>query len=119
MWACNPASDTIGHQIQGRWNMTTILMDQADVTSEHNPANNRYIIFNTDHTFESGGDPAGKNTGKWEFDESSRTLFLDSDAGEEDDSYWIVSINGDLMHWQGTHFEFNSRFSIDHTRADL
>lgn len=87
-----------------------------DVSAEQNPEENRFIIFNEDLTFESGGDPYGKNTGAWSFDIPTKTLYLDSDAGEDDDSYWIVTIDKNQMLWQGTHFEFNSRFTITHSR---
>ena len=106
-------------QVIGRWKMEKIVLDGTDdVTAEHNPADNRFFIFKPDNTFESGGDPHGRNTGKWTIDESTGRLYIDSDAGENDDSYWIVTVDGDRMHWQGTHFEFNSRFAIDHVRVE-
>lgn len=99
--------------------MAQIVQDGTnDVSAEHNPENNRFILFNADQTFESGGDPYGKNTGTWRMDETSRELFLNSDAGAEDDSYWIVSIDGRTMNWQGARFEFNKRFLITHTRTE-
>lgn len=98
--------------------MVQIIQDGAnDVSDEHNPAGNRYVIFNADQTFESGGDPNGKNTGQWQLNEKTGELFVNSDAGEADDSYWIVSIDGDTMKWQGARFEFNKRFEINHVRA--
>ena len=87
-----------------------------DVTDEHNPQKNRYIIFKTDGTFESGGDPYGMNTGKWTLDRESKELYLDSDGGEDDDSYWITSIEAGKMHWQGARFDFSKRFQIYHIR---
>lgn len=69
------------------------------------------------HSVESGGDPYGKNTGRWTLDETTNELYLDSDAGEEDDSHWIVRIEGSTMHWKGTRGDFNTRFSIEHVRA--
>ncbi len=114
---CATGPKAFTDQLAGRWEMAKVVMDKSnDVTQEHNPAGNRYFIFNTDHTFESGGDPTGKNTGKWILDTETQTIHIDSDAGEDDDSYWIVSLDGDEMHWQGTHFEFNSRFELYFTR---
>ena len=98
--------------------MQRIVQDgTSDVSSEHNPESDRYIIFNSDNTFESGGSPYGKNTGAWTLDQESGELFLNSDAGEDDDSYWIVRFDGEAMHWQGARFEFNKRFTIEHKRS--
>lgn len=117
-FGCASSPKTLTDQLAGRWEMAKVVMDKSnDVTSEHNPESNRYFIFNPDHTFESGGDPMGKNTGKWILDSETQTIHIDSDAGEDDDSYWIVSLDGDEMHWQGTHFEFNSRFELYFSRT--
>ena len=115
---CASTKSALPNAMLGAWQMEKIVMDGInDVSAEQNPEQNRFIVFNDDQTFESGGDPYGKNTGSWSFDKSSKTLYLDSDAGEDDDSYWIVTIDKNQMHWQGTHFEFNSRFSISHVRV--
>ena len=97
--------------------MESLTQNGQDVTAEHNPSANRFIIFNADKSFESGGDPYGKNTGKWELDEGTGELYLNSDVGEDDDSYWIVLIDQDRMQWQGTRFEFNSQFAVTHIRS--
>lgn len=111
-------ADEVTNQLLGRWIMQSVIMDGAtNVTDEHNPNKNRYIIFNADHTFESGGDPHGRNTGRWSMEMPAKMLHLDSDAGEDDDSYWILSIDADQMNWQGAQFEFNKRFAIIHKRA--
>ena len=111
-------AQTQAESIVGRWNMDKIVMDgDNDVTAEHNPSENRYIVFNKDGTFQSGGDPYGENTGKWTLNAENKELYLDSDAGEDDDSYWIMKINGDEMHWQGARFEFSKRFQIFHVRG--
>jgi hypothetical protein len=49
-------------------------------------------------------------------DPETRELHIDSDAGEDDDSYWIASIEGDTMRWQGARFEWNKRFTLVHLR---
>lgn len=102
--------------IVGRWAMHKIYMDDSDVTSEHNPAADRYILFKEDGTFESGGQPAGNNTGKYQFSSEENKLFIDSDAGEEDDSYWQVEIKGDTMTWQGFGTAWAESFQLVHVR---
>ena len=75
------------------------------------------IEFNKNGTFKSGGDPYGENTGKWSFNEQE-ILFIDSDAGEDDDSYWQVKISKDTMIWQGMKFDFAKRFEIIHQKIE-
>lgn len=101
----------------GRWTMATVVQDGRDVTAEHNPAGDRYVVFHADGTFETGGTPYGRNTGRWTFDEGTQELYLDSDAGEGDDSYWTVTFDGDAMRWQGARSEFTERFVVTHMRA--
>ena len=96
----------------GMWVMGKVIQDTLDVTDEHNPALNRWITFNQAGTFESGGAPYGYNSGTWRFDVDTGELFLDSDAGEGDDSYWIVSTEDTTMQWQGTRSEFTSQFKL-------
>jgi len=115
--ACAGARLSLEERVVGHWQMERIVQDGTnDVSAQQNPMNNRYIHFYENGTFESGGDPYGKNTGKWTLDPDSHELYIDSDSGEDDDSYWIVSIDEDRMHWQGTHFDFNKRFAIDFRR---
>ena len=115
--ACSSSQALLTDRIIGQWNMEQVMVDKlSDVSSEHNPEGNRFVIFNANNTFESGGDPYGRNTGKWTLDEETGELYLDSDAGEADDSHWIISFYGDEMYWQGTRGAFNSRFQIVHTR---
>lgn len=106
----------LSENILGRWYMSKVYELGKDVTVQHNPQNKRWINFNNNGTFESGGDPAGYNTGKWSVDLNNNILFLDSDAGEDDDSYWILKFEDDIMKWQGTKFEFNKRFKIEHEK---
>jgi hypothetical protein len=102
--------------IAGKWLMYRVIQDQQDVTSEHDPYDERFIILGRDSTFESGGRPYGRNTGKYVFDLENNTLFLDSDAGPEDDSQWIISIEGDTLHWQGFGSEWANAFEMIHIR---
>jgi hypothetical protein len=102
--------------LTGHWNLHQVYQKDLDVSQEHNPEMDRYIIFYQDGTFESGGNPYGKNTGSYEFDRSNQTLYLDSDAGEDDDSRWKVEIAGDTMVWQGIGSTYAESFKLVHLR---
>lgn len=104
------------NEITGKWFMHQVIQNGLDVTSEHNPQNERFIILKRDGTFESGGKHFDKNTGKYVFNSVDHTLFLDSDAGPEDDSQWKVTVQGDTMHWQGYGSEWASGFEIIHLK---
>lgn len=104
-------------QILGKWNMHLVSNDGTDVTEEHNPENNRWIDFKDNGAYISDGDPYGKNSGKWSFNEEG-FLFLDSDADEGDDSYWEVDISKNKMVWKGAVFEFTKTFSLEYRRAE-
>jgi hypothetical protein len=114
--ACNVRTSDLQAQLRGRWAMDQVIDSGQDVTDQHNPAGNRYIIIKPDGTFESGGDPHGVNTGSWTLSLENGELYLDSDAGEGDDSYWIVTMEEDSMHWKGTRSEFTERFELIHKR---
>jgi hypothetical protein len=117
------SGENFGKKISGKWFMVKVLEQSEDVTASHNPSNNRWISFNADTdipfegNFESGTGEERENTGKWFYDEKANEFFLDSDAGEEDDSYWEVSFNADSMYWKGRKFEFNKRFEIFYKKA--
>ena len=97
----------------GTWRMETITEQGADVNAEHNPAGNRWMRLDADGTFESGGDPYGHNTGRWSYDPATRELFLDSDAGEGDDSYWTLSLDAPgILRLRGTRSDFTERFEM-------
>lgn len=114
--SCQPETSVFDRLI-GEWKMEKIIQDSSDVTEEHNPFNERTLIFNSDSTFVSDGRPYGKNTGRWNIDESSGELFLDSDAGEGDDSYWLVELeNENKMLWKGTRSDFTERFMLIHKK---
>lgn len=109
-------------KIEGTWKMTKVLDRSKDVTRNHNPDNNRWIRFTKDDKiqngglFESGRGEQKENTGKWSL--NGFEIFIDSDAGDEDDSYWQVIIDGDKMHWIGQRFDFNKRFEIFYKKVD-
>jgi hypothetical protein len=116
--------NNFSEKISGKWIMVKVLELSEDVTENHNPGRNRWISFNADKdkpgsgSFESGTGGKMQNTGKWFFNENEKEFFLDSDAGEEDDSYWEVSFNSDSMHWKGRKFEFNKRFEIFYKKSE-
>ena len=109
-------SDSLNKLIIGKWKMIKVVELSKDVTEKHNPDNNRWISFKEDSTFESGAGEKKDNTGRWSID--NKELFLDSDAGENDDSYWEVKFDGNIMDWQGKRFEFNKRFEIIHEKIE-
>ena len=105
-----------GSELLGKWRIYKVIQNGQDVTQEHNPDNERYLILKSDSTFESGGRPFGKNTGKYIFNTEAETLLLDSDAGPEDDSQWKVSFIGDTMRWQGYGSEWADNFVLIHLK---
>jgi hypothetical protein len=110
-WTSEPEEE-----ITGKWFMYKVIQDGQDVTSEHNPHDERYLILNSDSSFESGGKPFGTNTGRYLFNSEELTLFLDSDSGSEDDSQWKVTFQGDTMHWQGYGSEWAKGFELIHIK---
>lgn len=111
LFACH-AEATLSEQLVNRWKMSNIIQDGADVSPQHNPNDNRWIALKANGTFVSDGDPYGRNTGKWTFDENNRELYLDSDAGEGDDSYWIITQQDNALQLQGSRSDFTKRFSM-------
>lgn len=107
--------------IIGKWEMHKVFDGDSDVTRDanFNPEGNRWAQFNSDSTFITDGDPYGRNTGRWSLNDSTKVLFLDSDADEGDDSYWIVDIKSDTMHWQGTNSAFTELLRVIHLRSTI
>ena len=117
-FSCSSGND-IKKEIIGKWKMTKVKELSEDVTQRHNPDNDRWIRFKEDgETFESGKGNTKENRGKWSYNEKENELYLDSDAGEDDDSYWSVTIIKDTMVWKGRKFEFNKRFEIEYSRDE-
>jgi len=56
--------------------MLQVFDGDKEVTEQHNPKNNRWITFNKDGTFKSGGDPLGDNIGKWTMDMKHQSSLL-------------------------------------------
>ena len=101
----------------GKWKMSKVMEADEDVTKDHNPDNDRWIAFKGDGTFESGGQPFGPNTGKYTFSDSL-ILYLDSDAGPEDDSEWSVQFEDQTMTWKGVGSPRAKSFTLVHRRDD-
>ena len=104
--------------ISGKWMMYKVIQNSQDVTDEHNPHKERYVILQKDNRFESGGRPYGSNTGDYVFDAEKSTLFLDSDVGPNDDSNWKIELRGDTMVWQGYGTEWAEGFKMIQVRAN-
>ncbi|MBR9859400.1 hypothetical protein GYB22_01345 [bacterium] len=105
-------ADEPEQNINFKWNITGVFQNDTDVSKDHNPFNERYIILNDDSSFESGGRPAGKNTGTYDWDQDLETLVLDSDAGPQDDSKWNIKVKGDTMVWTGYGTEWARQFKL-------
>ncbi len=112
--ACAGRPD-LSEQITGRWEMEQVLRNGNDVTAEHDPDDDRFIVIIADGTFRSGGH-FGENTGRWSIDTDTGELFIDSDAGENDDSYWFISFDDDVMTWTGAR-GFGREFMLKHRRS--
>jgi len=108
--------DAYSPKMIGKWSMEQVKDVELDVTTMHNPQKNRWIQFYADHTFVSDGDPYGRNTGKWSIDPALEELYLDSDEGEGDDSYWHIRFYQDRMIWKGRRSDFTTRFTLTHKR---
>ncbi|MGW8315915.1 MAG: hypothetical protein ACWGNV_09970 [Bacteroidales bacterium] len=110
-------SHCLDQKLEGKWLMNKVIQDGNDVTPEHNPDKERYIIFYDDGSFETGGKPYGPNTGRYTYSPEQGLLYLYSDAGPEDDSQWKVSLEKDTMTWQGLGSEWANQFLIIHLRS--
>jgi len=115
--SCKP-NNTVNEKIIGTWEMAKVYDGDTDVTCYENfdPNDNRWIEFRENGVFISDGDPYGRNLGKWSYSDSLSVLFLDSNVGEGDDSYWIVGIKKDSMFWKGYNSPFTERFTVIYTR---
>lgn len=97
--------------------MDRVLQNDQNVTAEHNPENDRWIQFNNDNTFTSGGTPYGENNGKWYLKDDNKVLYLDSSV-ENDDSEWNLVIHGDEMQWTGIGDPGKEAFMLIYSRID-
>ena len=75
------------------------------------------LQHHADGTFESGGQPYGRNDGRWVYRDGTRRLGLDSDLGPDNDSVWEVTLRGDVMEWRGVGSDYARRFRITSRRV--
>ena len=99
-WACSP-KPTLSEQLMGKWHIHKVVIRGMDVSGEHNPDNDRWICFFHDGNYAGDGGKPGKNSGRYSLDEVTAVLMLDSDAGEDDDTNWIVHFSRDTLVMQG------------------
>jgi hypothetical protein len=104
-------------QIIGKWKMVKVYEYNNDVTSKHNPNNNRWIKFTADGNFVSDGDPFGKNTGRWKVDNEKSILYIDSDI-DDDDSEWSLKFKNDEMIWTGIGHPRKENTKLIHKRIE-
>lgn len=104
-------------QLVGKWSMERVYEGENEVTEKHNPKNNRWIKFNRNGSFESGGDPHGYNDGEWELDTEKLVLFLDSNT-EDDDSEWKIAFDEDKTIWRGIGTPRQESFKLVHKRVE-
>ena len=110
LFSCSSNQDP-NKQLVGKWTMVKVYDGKNDVTNKHNPKNNRWIKFNRNGSFESGGDPHGYNDGNWELDPEKLILFLDSNT-EGDDSEWKIIFDGNKTIWTGIGTPRQERFKL-------
>jgi Lipocalin-like domain len=111
------SSDNLEEQLIGKWMMEKIIEAGIDVTAEHNPEGNRWIRFNEDGSFESGGDPYGDNSGRWEIDPAKSVLNIFS-SEENDNSEWGFSIIDNEMTWTGIGLPRKESFELAYRKAN-
>lgn len=116
LFSCS-ISQTPEKQLIGKWTMVKVYNDENDVTNKHNPKNNRWIKFNRNGSYESGGDPYGDNDGEWELDSEKLILFLDSKM-EDDDSEWEISFEDNKTIWTGIGTPRQEQFKLIHKKME-
>jgi hypothetical protein len=107
---------TLDGELVGKWSMSKVYEYDMDVTEQHNPVGSRWIEFNKDGTFESGGEPFGQNAGRWKIDTEQSILYIDSDA-DDDDSEWKISIEDDQSTWTGIGHPRKENTKLVHLRV--
>lgn len=97
--------------IIGTWELVSVYEDSIDVTSNHDPFDERYIRFLESGQFESDGRPFEFNKGDWMLNEDASILEIHSSV-ENDDSAWYLRIQGDKMEWKGIGNEWKEQFLL-------
>ena len=88
-------------RVLGKWKMITVMEGNQDISPTLNPANDECVGHFARRTFESGNDSEVNNTGTYIVNNEARTLHLDSDASEGDDSNWKMQFREDLLLMRG------------------
>ena len=114
--SCNH-SENLDNKIIGTWTMEKVYEYDKDVTEKHNSKRNRWIEFKSDGSFVSGGEPFGKNTGRWTTDNEKSILYIDSDV-DDDDSEWKVTFDKDQIIWTGIGHPRKENTKLIHRRKD-
>jgi lipocalin-like protein len=110
--ACTNSSSTrVEENLIGKWEIVQVFDAGKDVTTVHNPQQNRWIRFNNDGRFNSGGDPYGDNEGRYEIDNDKSMLFIYS-SDENDDSDWHLQIEDAEMTWTGIGSPWKEGFKL-------
>ncbi|MBS1976284.1 MAG: hypothetical protein JST46_02865 [Bacteroidetes bacterium] len=108
---------TLDNKITGTWKMEKVFEYGKDVTEKHNPKNDRWIEFKSDHSFVSDGEPFGRNTGRWTTDNEKSILYIDSDV-DDDDSEWSVTFDKDQVIWTGIGHPRKENTKLIHRRMN-
>ncbi len=109
--------DHLDQEIVGTWTMEKVYEYEKDVTEKHNPSDDRWIEFKSDGTFESGGQPFGRNTCRWTADNERSILYIDSDV-DDDDSEWHVTFDKDQSIWTGIGHPRKENTKLIHRRKE-
>lgn len=109
--------ENIDKKIIGIWTMEKVYEYGNDVTDKHDPKNERWIEFKADGSFISGGEPFGRNTGRWTADNDKLILFIDSDV-DDDDSEWKVTFDKDQIVWTGIGHPRKENTKLVHRRKN-
>ncbi|MEL6356369.1 MAG: hypothetical protein AAFQ37_05475 [Bacteroidota bacterium] len=98
--SCSKTND-LASQLTGKWNMVRVVINGESADQMLNPDGNRWLAFQPTGNFTSGSGKERENGGTYELDPTKAEVFLDSDAGEGDDSRWQVSFSGDTLFMRG------------------
>ena len=94
------------------WELGNVYENQVNVTNRENPNRDRFITFNSDGTFISGGVPYGELSGTWIITEEKTLRIIPDMEGEVGSSEWKVSFEKDIMSWTGTIKSGLDRFEL-------
>lgn len=90
--ACN---GKLSKELHGSWHAVS-------VQSKSFAPDSIYFHFNENGQFTSGHELENDDhSGLWKLGEGGRSLTLDSDLGEADDSIWQLDLNGDTLQLSG------------------